>query len=197
MQPLTISPSPTENIEWIGDQLVEAIALAPPGLLRVRIFVTGKPPPPPPEEPVEDNSDSMEMVTSYSSDLKAHAIAPPTQTPSRTPSVQPAPAPPPSPPSPPQHENHFASFPTLPFERGRPDVRALLEEEIAATDFSDWVAVAACGPSKLGADLAGAVSDAISPGKVFRGEHRRNIYFTQGVFVRSFCLLEPYADNGR
>ncbi|KII86617.1 hypothetical protein PLICRDRAFT_261819 [Plicaturopsis crispa FD-325 SS-3] len=164
-----------ENIEWIGDQLVEAIALAPPGLLRVRIFVTGKPPPPP-QEPVESNSDSMEMVTSYSSDLKTHAIAPSAHNQSRAPSVQPAPAPAPSPPP---QEPHFASFPTLPFERGRPDVRALLEEEVAATDFSDWVAVAACGPSKLGADLAGAVSDAISPGKVFRGEHRRNIYFTQ------------------
>lgn len=52
---------------------------------------------------------------------------------------------------------------------------AILEEEIANTDFSDYMAVGTCGPAGLTQDVANAVSDAILTEKVLRGEHRRNI----------------------
>lgn len=51
----------------------------------------------------------------------------------------------------------------------------MLEDEVAHTAHGDYIGVGACGPAAMGRDLALAVSEAIRPGQVFRGEHRRDI----------------------
>lgn len=58
---------------------------------------------------------------------------------------------------------------------GRPNLKEIVEEQVLSTDYSDYVAVGACGPSAMTQDLANAVSDAIHTEKVLRGEKRRNI----------------------
>lgn len=58
---------------------------------------------------------------------------------------------------------------------GRPNLAEILEEEINATDFSDYLAVGTCGPTGMTTGMANVVSDAIQLDKVLRGEHRRNI----------------------
>lgn len=65
---------------------------------------------------------------------------------------------------------------------GRPDFPALIEQNISASDFTDWTSVSVCGPTKMSADLADAVSNAIDPSQVLKGEHRKNIYFHQEQF---------------
>ena len=46
------------------------------------------------------------------------------------------------------------------------------------TEIDSWVAVGACGPLSLNTSVADAVTLAIKPTKVLRGEMRRNIYLT-------------------
>ena len=41
-----------------------------------------------------------------------------------------------------------------------------------------WIGVGACGPTPMNDSLATAVSEAVRPGSVIRGELRRNIYLT-------------------
>ena len=77
--------------------------------------------------------------------------------------------------------------------QGRPNFTEMLETEIDHTHFTDWLAVGTCGrsnqigkglanglpgPANMCSDLAAAVSTAILPRRVLRGEHRRNIYFS-------------------
>jgi hypothetical protein len=44
--------------------------------------------------------------------------------------------------------------------------------------MNSWVAVGACGPLSLNTSVADAVTMAIKPKQVLRGEVRRNIYLT-------------------
>lgn len=55
---------------------------------------------------------------------------------------------------------------------GRPDFPSLIEETLAASDYTDWVSISVCGPTKMAADLAEAASNAIQPSQVLKGEHR-------------------------
>lgn len=71
--------------------------------------------------------------------------------------------------------SHDGKQVTLPLHAGRPDVRQILQEIIGDSDYSDSVTVGTCGPVGLTRDVADAVSQAIDPKKVYKGEHRRNI----------------------
>ena len=44
--------------------------------------------------------------------------------------------------------------------------------------FYSWIAIGACGPTPMNDSLADAVSAAVKPTSVLRGEVRRNIYLT-------------------
>lgn len=74
-------------------------------------------------------------------------------------------------------------------------MRAILEEEIAATDYSDYFAVGACGPGPMTQDLANAVSDAIHTDKVLRGEKRRNIVSPVPTLCTSNVELTFHGDS--
>lgn len=63
----------------------------------------------------------------------------------------------------------------LPLKAGRPDLKAILDAEIEATDYSDHISVGCCGPLGMTSELGNIVSEAIWTGRVLRGEHRRNI----------------------
>ena len=58
---------------------------------------------------------------------------------------------------------------------GRPDFQAIIKEEIAASGYSDWVAIGTCGPAAMTAQLANTAAGCIQPSAVLRGEHRRNV----------------------
>ncbi|KAG8996567.1 hypothetical protein FRB93_000709 [Tulasnella sp. JGI-2019a] len=143
-----------EHVEWIGDFLREAIALAPPGFLHVKIYVTSK-------TFIADTKAVASVLSTEQSPCPSTSLAPSTTV----------------------EYHHPNPNPTVPIDSlsnlilGRPDVRDLLDKEIAATDYSDYFAVGTCGPASMTQDLANAVSDAIHTDAVLRGEHRRNIRF--------------------
>lgn len=96
-----------------------------------------------------------------------------------------------------QHEAHVV------LRSGRPDFEELVEREVQATEYSEWLAIGACGPAPMksvppspsgslrrttnadlfllvsrlfrSASLADAVSLAVRPAQVLRGEVRRAI----------------------
>jgi hypothetical protein len=53
--------------------------------------------------------------------------------------------------------------------------------------MNSWVAVGACGPLSMNTSVADAVTDAIKPRQVLRGEVRRNIYLTI-----EYVTVDPY-----
>lgn len=135
--------------------------MAPPGLLRVSIYVTS-----PSFVPgaTPNTISTPAQVYSTSTSPPSLPLGPSSASPRAVP---------------------FGSASTSsPFPRiqGRPDLRAIVEAEIEATDYSDYFAVGTCGPTPMTKDLANIVSDAIQPAKVLRGEKRRNI-------VRRFNLF--------
>jgi hypothetical protein len=206
-----------ENVEWIGDQLREAIALSPPNFLSVRVYVTSPtfvalphalipaprcdvpipiqvPPPAMIPTPKKRLSVAGRLVESTlplaHAVMSEHSSFPPkqslsslTQTASTASLIDSDTFHTPSPSL--YTSAHPSSIYTrspasviIPLFGGRPNLRAILEEEISATDYSDYFAVGACGPGPMTQDLANAVSDAIHTDKVLRGEKRRNIVST-------------------
>jgi hypothetical protein len=206
-----------ENVEWIGDQLREAIALSPPNFLSVRVYVTSPtfvalphalipaprcdvpipiqvPPPamiPTPKKRLSVASRLVEstlplahaVMSEHSSFPPKQSLSSLTQTASTASLIDSDTFHTPSPSL--YTSAHPSSIYTrspasviIPLFGGRPNLRAILEEEISATDYSDYFAVGACGPGPMTQDLANAVSDAIHTDKVLRGEKRRNIVST-------------------
>ena len=153
----------------------EAINLAPPGFLRVMIYVTS-----PtfvnaskgvlPELPPDRKSSLVETELLESTTTTTTATATATANPTQGPSYPPSPT-----------RSQHVQIPkkqeelVLPLLPGRPNLKKILETEVEATDYSDYVAVGTCGPCAMTQTLAAAVSDAIELAKVLRGEHRRNI----------------------
>lgn len=72
-----------------------------------------------------------------------------------------------------------------PTDMQRPNVKDILEQEIAATDYSEYFALGTSGPTSTTQNLANAVSDAIRTDAVLRGEYRA---FRQ-LSLRFFLLL--------
>ncbi|KAG8881539.1 hypothetical protein FRB98_004255 [Tulasnella sp. 332] len=166
-----------EHVEWIGDFLREAIALAPPGFLHVKIHVTSK-------KYIADIN-AINAATSVPISTSKSTLPNPSPPGVPAPVLSSPPHPSTSTPSTMQHHHPNLCVPktsisttsNLTLIPGRPDVRELLEREIAVTDYSDYFAVGTCGPASMTQDLANAVSDAIHTDEVLRGEHRRNIRF--------------------
>lgn len=69
--------------------------------------------------------------------------------------------------------------PPISIHAGRPNLSSILETEIGATPYTDWVGVGVCGPAGMGREMAEVVYGAIEPWRVLRGEHRRNVCLIQ------------------
>lgn len=100
---------------------------------------------------------------------------------------------------------------SLELRSGRPDFRDVVAKEVEATPYSQcvlflpprlllrllnlacpsWIAIGACGPTPMNDSLADAVSEAVQPRRVLRGEVRRNIYLTI-EYVSSLATMERY-----
>ncbi|KAL7411891.1 hypothetical protein BDY24DRAFT_342513, partial [Mrakia frigida] len=112
-----------EQVEWIGDHLRGMALAAPPGLLNITIFITGK---------RQANEPSvLEGFVEHGS--------------------------------------------TVVLRSGRPDFKEIVANEVKETAYDDWIAIGACGPTPMNDSLADAVSEAVKPMQVLRGEVRRNI----------------------
>lgn len=140
---------------------------APPGLLDITIYITGKRTTDEPEvlegfvtddqrKPRPTADDGGEKVGADGQRQHTEKVKPtPDRRTSETTVVQ-----------------HAAKV-TL--KSGRPDFNEVIEEEVARTDYDEWVAVGTCGPTPLTNSVADAVSRAVQPTQVLRGELRRNI----------------------
>lgn len=165
---IDIFPLPTSaaQVEWIGDHLRDMCRAAPPGLLDITIYITR-----------DRTADEPEVLEGFVTDdlrkprptaaeegekagekQQAEKRAPtPDRRTSGTTVVQ-----------------HNAK---VMLKSGRPDFDEIVEEEVARTDYDEWIAFGTCGPGPLTGSLAGAVSRAVQPTQVLRGELRRNITF--------------------
>lgn len=63
---------------------------------------------------------------------------------------------------------------TIPLFIGRPNIKALVDEVISESDYSDTVWVGTCGPKGMTSEVGSVVADAIDIDKACMGEHRRN-----------------------
>ncbi|KAK4698578.1 hypothetical protein P7C70_g7694, partial [Phenoliferia sp. Uapishka_3] len=184
-----------EDMAWISEALNEVATLAPVHFLRILIYITTGPIP----SPSGSSTPSLSLDRSYSPTSTLQNSMP-DFVPSRRASLSMTsrlvestlpfahavmahiPSPGEEKASPKLDDQNTMTSQTqvhkpteIQYFSGRPKMAEILEAEIEATDFSDYCALGACGPAGLTASVANAVSDAIQPSKVLRGEHRRNI----------------------
>lgn len=85
----------------------------------------------------------------------------------------------------------FFSQNKLILKSGRPKIREIVEEQIESTDYSDYLAIGACGPGAMTSDLADVVSSAIHTDKVLKGEKRRNIVSYYSFYFVLRFITDP------
>jgi len=159
-----------KQIKWIEDQLKDMIDHSPPGFLTVILHVT---------KPANDDDEILPgYITHDKRDKEEQKNEKEKSKPERLP-----------------HTDSSDSSETVVGESnserharkqvdhqstvelwsGRPDFNVVVERCIAASDYSDWFAVGTCGPTPMNDSLSDAVSLAVKPLSVFRGEQRRAI----------------------
>ncbi len=150
----------TSQLSWIKEWLERIASAAPHGLLRFEVYVTGR------EDQDKMHAFADELLPGL---VKAQSARRTSLTPSnasddtligyhlpgkaKVPGLEP-----------------FVSL-----HAGRPDFLALVQTEVAATAYSNWISVGACGPVPMNESIVAAVRKEIQPGAVWRGENRRNI----------------------
>ncbi|GAA5895955.1 ferric reductase family protein [Sporobolomyces salmoneus] len=182
------------EVEWIGDELREAIQYAPPGFLELQIYVTRMSAPLTTTtscssaslkrkedqavaiQPVSSSSrHSLEShrssVASVASDHTPFGYLPTSPTDSMLPPI-PLPEIYPSSSTLVDPPRSSIEIPLIP---GRCRPRDTVERVVGNTSYSGSVAVLTCGPSKLTEEVARASSDIIDPSRVLKGESRLNV----------------------
>lgn len=182
-----------EQVAWIDDHLREMCLLTPPNLLHITIFITGK-----------RKANEVEILPGFITHDKRAKMENEPSGPARGDTIRREPSAPTK-----ERVDHGA---VVELRSGRPDFDDIVQREVDATKYAGyvlsplnitnsltlyrWLAMGCCGPTPMNASLADAVSKAVQPSAVLRGEVRRNIYLTIELVRQIACLPTDLPTSG-